>query len=76
MKNCTTQELIIFDNNNKAGLHISFCDKDLHLTTMTPEGQYDFQISTEVLMGLRTIYQEHCKKVEGYDNRNKVQHRG
>ena len=72
----TTQELIIFDNNGKAGLHISFSDKDLHLTTMTPEVQYDFQISTEVLMGFLAIYKEHCKKVEGYDNRNEVQHRG
>lgn len=60
----TTQELIIFGNNNKAGLHISFCDKDLHLTTMTPEGQYDFQISAEVLKGFLTIYKEHCKNVD------------
>lgn len=71
----TTQELIIFDNNDKAGLHISFCDKDLFLTTRTAEGQYDFQISAEVLMGLHTIYQEHCKNVDSYDNRNEVQYR-
>jgi hypothetical protein len=72
----TTQEIVVFDNNEKAGLHISFCDKDLFLTTRTAEGQYDFQISAEVLMGLRTIYQEHCKNVDSYDNRNEVQHRG
>ena len=64
MKMHTTQELIIFDNSNKAGLHISFCDKDLHLTTMTSEGQYDFQISAEVLMGFLTIYKEHCKNID------------
>lgn len=72
----TTQEIIIFDNNEKAGLHISFCDKDLFLTTRTAEEQYDFQISAEVLMGLRTIYQEHCKNVDRDDKRNEVQHRG
>lgn len=70
MKIHTTQELIILDNNNKAGLHISFCDKDLHLTTMTPESQYDFQISAEVLMGFLTIYKEHCKNIDNDATKN------
>lgn len=64
----TTQDIIFFDNKETAGLHISFCDKDLFLTTRTQEGQYDFQISAEVLMGLLTIYKEHCKNVDKYES--------
>lgn len=60
----TTQEIIIFDNNEKAGLHICFCDKELFLTARTQDGQYDFQISEELLMGFLAIYKEHCKNVD------------
>lgn len=59
-----TQEIILFDINEKAGLHISFCDKEVFLTTRTAEGQYDFQIQEELLIGLAAMYKEHCKRVD------------
>lgn len=59
-----TQDIVLFDDTDRALLHICFVDKVASISVATKDEQYDFDISEELLVGLFAMYQEHCKSVD------------
>lgn len=59
-----TQDIVLFDDTDRALLHICFVDKVASISVATKVEQYDFDISEELLVGLFAMYQEHCKRVD------------
>lgn len=59
-----TQEVIMFDDTDRALMHICFVDKVASFQVSTKDEQYDFDISEELLVGLFAMYKEHCKRVD------------
>jgi hypothetical protein len=55
---------VIFDDTDRALMHICFVDKVASISVQTKKEQYDFDISEELLVGLFAMYQEHCKRVD------------
>ena len=59
-----TQDVVIFDDTDRALMHICFVDKVASVSVATKDEQYDFDISEELLVGLFAMYKEHCKRVD------------
>lgn len=59
-----TQDVVIFDDTDRALIHICFVDKVASISVATKDEQYDFDISEELLVGLFSMYKEHCKRVD------------
>lgn len=59
-----TQDVVIFDNRDRALMHICFVDKVANVSVTAKDEQYDFDISEELLVGLFAMYKEHCKRVD------------
>lgn len=59
-----TQDIVIWDNTDRAAMHLCFVDKVASLSVAVVNEQYDFDISEELLVGLFAMYQEHCKRVD------------
>lgn len=59
-----TQDVVIFDDTDRALIHICFVDKVASISVVTKDEQYDFDISEELLVGLFAMYKEHCKRVD------------
>ena len=59
-----TQDVVIFDDTDRALMHICFVDKVASIAVETKDEQYDFDISEELLVGLFAMYKEHCKRVD------------
>lgn len=59
-----TQDIVLFDDTDRALMHICFCDKVASVSVGTKDEQYDFDISEELLVGLFAMYKEHCKRVD------------
>ena len=59
-----TQDVVIFDDTDRALMHICFVDKVASISVATKDEQYDFDISEELLVGLFAMYKEHCKRVD------------
>lgn len=59
-----TQDVVIFDDTDRALMHICFVDKVASVSVATKDEQYDFGISEELLVGLFAMYKEHCKRVD------------
>ena len=59
-----TQDVVIFDDTDRALMHICFVDKVASIQVLTKVEQYDFDISEELLVGLLAMYKEHCKRVD------------
>lgn len=59
-----TQDVVIFDDTDRALMHICFVDKVASVQVLTKVEQYDFDISEELLVGLFAMYKEHCKRVD------------
>ena len=59
-----TQDVVIFDDTDRALMHICFVDKVASISVATKAEQYDFDISEELLVGLFAMYKEHCKRVD------------
>lgn len=59
-----TQDVVIFDDTDRALVHICFVDKVASIAVATKDEQYDFDISEELLVGLFAMYKEHCKRVD------------
>lgn len=58
------QDVVIFDDTDRALMHICFVDKAASISVATKEEKYDFDISEELLVGLFAMYKEHCKRVD------------
>ena len=59
-----TQDVVIFDDTDRALMHICFVDKVASISVATKTEQKDFDISEELLVGLFAMYKEHCKRVD------------
>lgn len=59
-----TQDVVMFDDTDRALMHICFVDKVASISVATKDEQYDFDISEELLVGLFAMYKEHCKRVD------------
>lgn len=64
-----TQDIVIWDDTDRASMHICFVDKVASLSVATKDEQYDFDISEELLVGLLAMYKEHCKRVDAQINK-------
>lgn len=62
-----TQDVVIFDDTDRAIMHICFVDKVASISMATKDEQYDFDISEELLVGLFAMYKEHCKRVDNQE---------
>lgn len=62
-----TQDVVLFDDTDRALMHICFVDKVASISVAAKDEQYDFDISEELLVGLFAMYKEHCKRVDNQE---------